>query len=115
MNNLLKYKNFVGSIEYSETDGLLYGSVLGISSLLSYAGETITELVDDFHGVIDEYLDECEACGEPPEVSYRGQFSVRVNPELHKDIAIYAINHRRSLNSCVEEALSNYKDEVIFA
>lgn len=32
----LKYKNFIGSVEYSETDKILFGKVLGIRGLISY-------------------------------------------------------------------------------
>ena len=31
----LEHKGYTGSIEYSEEDGLLYGKVLGIKSLIS--------------------------------------------------------------------------------
>jgi len=30
MKNILRYKEYVGSVEISETDGLLFGRVLGI-------------------------------------------------------------------------------------
>ena len=69
MNNLLKYKKYIGSVEYSEEDNLLYGSVLGIHSLISYEGTTIKELIEDFHGAVDDYLLMCEEDGTAPEVS----------------------------------------------
>ena len=39
MNNILQYKGFVGSIEYSDEDSIFYGKVLGVRSLISYEGE----------------------------------------------------------------------------
>ena len=36
----LEYKGYMGSIEYSPQDSLLYGKVLGIRGLISYEGET---------------------------------------------------------------------------
>lgn len=38
MKNLLEYKGYYGSVEYSREDALLYGKVLGINSLISYEG-----------------------------------------------------------------------------
>ena len=32
MNNTIQYKGYVGSIEFSEEDKIIYGKVLGISS-----------------------------------------------------------------------------------
>ena len=50
MNNTMEYKGYVGSVEFSEEDGLFYGKVMGIRALISYEGSTAAELVNDFHG-----------------------------------------------------------------
>ena len=33
MNNTIQYKGYVGSVEFSEEDGIFYGKVMGIRSL----------------------------------------------------------------------------------
>jgi len=33
-NNYLHYKNYVGSVEFSETDAVFHGKVVGIKSLI---------------------------------------------------------------------------------
>lgn len=47
MNNTMEYKGYVGSVEFSEEDGLFYGKVMGIRALISYEGSTAAELVND--------------------------------------------------------------------
>ena len=105
MNNTMEYKGYVGSVEFSEEDGLFYGKVMGIRALISYEGTTAHELVDDFHGAVEDYLALCEADGKEPEKAYKGSFNVRISPELHKQAAIFATTHGISLNSFVENAL----------
>lgn len=105
MNNTMIYKGYVGSIEYTQEDGVLFGKVQGIRSLLSYEGSTIKKLVNDFHSVVDDYLADCEEEGVRPEKAYKGSFNVRVRPEIHQKAAIYSINHGESLNGFVEEAI----------
>lgn len=39
---------------------------------------------------------------------YKGSFNIRISPELHKKVAVYALSNQTSLNSVVEEALLNY-------
>ena len=107
MNNTIQYKGYVGSVEFSEDDGLFYGKVLGIRSLISYEGESAKELINDFHGAVDDYLAMCEAEGKSPEVAYKGSFNVRISPELHKEAVICAATKQISLNSFVEKALKN--------
>ena len=57
MNNMMEYKGYVGSVEFSETDGVFFGKVQGIRSLISCEGTTARELVDDFHSAVDDYLE----------------------------------------------------------
>lgn len=106
MNNTIQYKGYLGSVEFSEEDGIFYGKVMGIRSLISYEGENAKELLADFHGAVDDYLSACEAEGKEPEVAYKGSFNIRISPELHKQLIIYATAHQMSLNRYIEETLA---------
>ncbi len=108
MSNVLSYKNYNGTVEYSKEDHCLFGKVIGLKSLLSYEGNSVQELEEDFQSVIDEYLQDCEERNVAPEQPYKGSFNVRISPELHRTVAIYAIENGKSLNATVEEALKCY-------
>ena len=106
MNNIMEYKGYVGSVEFSEKDGLFYGKVQGIRSLISYEGTNAIELVSDFHNAVDDYLAVCDIEGIQPEIAYKGSLNVRFrNRDIHRRAAIYAITHEQSLNSFIEEAV----------
>ena len=106
MNNTIQYKGYVGSIEFSEEDKIFYGKVLGIRSLISYEGENATELIDDFHQAVDDYLELCKKSGQTPETAFKGSFNVRISPELHKKVFVYAMAHQISMNRYIEETLA---------
>lgn len=108
MSNLLSYKNYNGTVEYSKEDKCLFGKVVGIKSLLSYEGDSIQELEEDFQRVVNEYLIDCEERGVVPEQAYKGSFNVRINPELHRIVAVYAMENGKTLNAAVEEAIRHY-------
>ncbi len=79
--NKLEYKGYIGSIQYSETDGIFFGRVQGIRSLVSYEGRNEQELVEDFHEAVDAYLALCEAESKGNLIKpYKGHCKVR----LHK-------------------------------
>lgn len=65
-------------------------------------------MIEDFPGAVDDYLELCYETGEEPEKAYKGSFNIRISPELHKQIAVYAMPHQVSLNSLVERALQNF-------
>lgn len=52
----LEYRGILGSIEYSEADGLFFGKAQNVSDLISYQGEDITALEQDFRDAVDEFL-----------------------------------------------------------
>ncbi len=113
MSNTLEYKGYIGSIEFSEVDGVFFGKVQGIRSLISYEGTNAQELIEDFHGAVDDYLTLCESEGSKPEMAYKGSFNVRLKkPETHRRAAIYAMNHGVSLNSFVESCIEKELDAV---
>ena len=105
MNNTIEYKGYVGSVEFSENDGVFFGKVQGIRSLISYEGTNAAELIEDFHGAVDDYLALCAEEGTAPEVAYKGSLNVRLGSDLHKRAAIYAMAHQQSLNSFIEDAV----------
>ena len=108
MSNTMEYNGYVGSVEFSEKDGVFFGKVMGVRALISYEGTTAQELVEDFHGAIDDYLALCESEGKEPEKAYKGSFNVRISPELHKRAVISAAAQNISLNSLVERSLESY-------
>lgn len=106
MKNIMKYKGYIGSVEFSEDDSLFFGKVQGVRALISYEGTNAAELVADFHGAVDDYLSLCESENKTPEAAYKGSLNVRFrDPETHRRAAIYALTHNQSLNSFIEEAV----------
>lgn len=56
IKNIMEYKGYLGSVEFSEEDEMFFGRVLGIRSLISYEGDNAKDLISDFHAAVDEYL-----------------------------------------------------------
>ncbi len=66
----MEYKGYVGSVEFSEEDSLFYGKVIGVRALISYEGATVTELIEDFHRAVEDYLALCKNEGKQPEIPF---------------------------------------------
>ena len=108
MKNYFEYKGYIGTVEMSPEDEVFYGTIQGISDLVTFEADNFTELKEEFKTAVDDYIQFCEDCGKEPEKTYKGQFNVRVEPELHKALARQAIINRVSLNQIVETACKNY-------
>jgi predicted HicB family RNase H-like nuclease len=101
----MHYRGYDGSVEYSLTDDVLFGKVQGIRSLLSYEGQTLPELRQDFHATVDHYLQLCHQQHEQPEQAFKGSFNVRIKPALHRKLALFSADNHQSINASVEAAI----------
>ena len=105
MANILKYKGYHGSIEFSAEDNMLIGSVIGIQDSLNFHGHSIEEITQSFHDCIDGYLEMCEAFGRSPDKVYKGSFNIRIPQDLHRQAAIMAETEGISLNQFIQQAI----------
>ncbi len=110
-NNLLKYKNYIGSVEYDLTDKCLFGKVLFIDDLVTYEGYTIEELENAFHEMVDDYLETCKAIGKEPQKAYSGNFNIRTSPEIHQALAEIAKMENVSLNKLIVAIFNNFVED----
>lgn len=108
MNNVLEYKGYYGNVEISPVDEIFFGRVLGINDHVTFEGSDARALREDFEGAVDDYLAACMEIGKEPERAYKGNFNVRIDPELHKRLTLTAAIKRQSLNSAVEDAIRQY-------
>ncbi|ROV56740.1 type II toxin-antitoxin system HicB family antitoxin [Neisseria chenwenguii] len=107
MNNLLSYKGYQGTIEYSEEDDCLHGRVLHIRSVLSYGGDTVAEIKTMFREAVDGYLSLCAKQGIEPEKPYKGSLNVRLGADLHREAAVMAAKRNTSLNELIVQAVKH--------
>jgi len=107
MNNVLTYKGFIGSVQFSADDNVFFGKLEGVNDLVTFEGNTVQELKDAFHYIVDEHIKDCEAENIPAKKSYRGNFNVRITPELHRRAAVSAKMHGTTLNNFVKKAIEH--------
>ena len=101
----MEYKGYHASVEYSEADNVLYGTILGINDLITFEAESISDLKVAFEEAVDDYLATCAELGKEPEKEFKGQFNVRIAPNLHKRAALKASLQKIKLNKFVEHAI----------
>ena len=104
MNTLL-YKGFIGSVSFSEKDGVFFGKIEGIDGMVNFEGESVNELTNAFHEAVDDYLDYCKEMGIEAHKSYTGVLNIRINPETHSRIAVIAKQTGVSINAFIKAAL----------
>ena len=90
MKNTMNYKGYYGSVEFSDEDSVFFGRIIGINDRITYEGDNVNALRNDFQEAVDEYLETCAQLGKEPEKMYRGTFNVRITPALHRQLAFFS-------------------------
>ncbi|KAA6184257.1 type II toxin-antitoxin system HicB family antitoxin [Thiohalocapsa marina] len=106
--NTMTYRGFTAHIDYDDRDRLLIGHVLGLPDTvrISFQGETVAELTDDFHNAVDFYLQECADSGREPMKPASGKLMLRVPPEVHGAALVAAQAAGTSLNQWAAKVLA---------
>ncbi len=103
--NTLKYKDYLGTVNFSEKDGVFFGKIEGIDGLVNFEGESVKELTKAFHDAVDDYIMYCEEEGIEPHKSYSGSLNIRISPETHSCVAALAKQAGVSINAFIKSAL----------
>ena len=111
--NTMTYKGYIGSVNYSDKDQVFFGKIEGINGLVNFEGESVKELTAAFHEAVDDYLAYCEDEGIEPDKSYTGVLNVRLTPNIHRQIAMLALQAGISINAYIKEALEEKVEESV--
>lgn len=103
--NVLKYKGFIGSVDFNEKDELLFGKIEGINGLVNFEGTSVKELREAFYKAVDDYLEYCKKEKIEARKSYSGTLQIRVSPDTHFQISNIANERGISINAFVKESI----------
>lgn len=112
MKNVMTYKGFIGTVDFSAEDHLFYGKIIGVDDLVTFEGTTVDELESSFKYMVDKHIEDCETEGKPAEKSYKGIFNIRVGPDLHKKAAQAARIKGITLNQLIKKALQKELEDI---
>lgn len=104
---MMEYKGYVGQVEFDDDANIFHGEVINLRDVVTFQGSSVVELRKAFEESVDDYLEFCAERGESPEKPYSGKFMVRLEPELHKMLAVRAKKERKSLNALVHDTLAH--------
>ena len=105
---ILRYKEFEGSAELDMARNVCRGKILHIDDVVTYESKSVGGLEKQFEDAVDDYIETCKQIGKSAQKPCRGQFNVRVGPELHREAVRRSVREKISLNEVVCRALSFY-------
>lgn len=105
MKDLMKYKDYYGSVHFDDEELIFHGKIEFIRALVSYESTDAKGLRKAFEEAVDDYLDTCRRQKIKPEIPFKGSLNVRLGSELHRRIAIAANQQDKKINKFIFETL----------
>lgn len=105
MKNVLEYKGYSGSVEFSAEDEVFFGKITGIRDVVTFEGDSVAKLKRAFKDAVEDYVLTCEHLGKEPDTEFKGSFNVRVKPKVHRLAVMKSAALKISLNQFVEKAI----------
>lgn len=105
MKDVLRYRDFIGSVHFSAEDECFFGRIEGIDDLVTFEGRDVEELKRSFREAVEDYIELCRTAGKPLFKSYGGTFNIRMPADLHQKAARRSALLGISLNQLVQRAV----------
>lgn len=102
---MMEYKGFIGLVEFDAEAAIFHGDVVNTRDVITFQGKSVAEIRKAFRESVDDYLEFCRQRGEEPDKPFSGKLVLRMEPALHRALAIAARRERKSLNSLIVEKL----------
>lgn len=105
MATIMHHGQYIAAIEYDPDIDLFFGSVINLSSPITFYGKSTEDLKREFEKSIQTYQDVCKERNLQPEKPFSGRFNIRMTPDQHRRYTYRAAAEGKSLNSWAVEAL----------
>jgi len=105
VNDVLKHKGYLGSVDISFEDNCLHGKLLYIRDTVTYEAPDPAKLEEAFREAVEDYLETCAELKREPQRPCSGTFNVRIGPELHRKAVIQARLEGMTLNDFMKDAV----------
>ncbi|MGK5094569.1 type II toxin-antitoxin system HicB family antitoxin [Deltaproteobacteria bacterium TL4] len=103
----MEYKGYIGYVVFDDEAEIFHGEVINTRDVITFQGQSVSEIKKAFIDSVEDYLEFCELRGENPEKPFSGKLSLRLDPEMHRKIYVQARGQDKSLNSWIMETLQH--------
>ena len=104
---MIEHKGYTGVFEFDPEIESFFGRVVDLRDEITFYGKSLSELKREMGKSVNVYLSSCAKDGVEPDRPYSGRFNVRLDPALHREVALVAESSGRSMNDWVVEQLKH--------
>ncbi len=104
---MMNYKGYLARVIFDDEADIFHGEIANIRDVVTFQGQTVTDLRNAFEESVEDYLDFCRELGEKPNPPFSGQLTVRLSKEQHKAVVMAAEKAGKGVDDWIAEILQN--------
>lgn len=102
----MEYKGYVAVVNFDEEAKIFSGEVINTKDVITFQGESVSELEKAFQDSVEDYLEFCKSRNEEPDKPFSGKFVLRIPSQLHRDLYLLSARKNISLNKLIIDELN---------
>lgn len=71
MSNIFRYKGYTTEVKFDSEDLIIYGKIEGITDLVGFCSDKLSDIEEEFHKAVDDYLSFCSEHNKIPETLFK--------------------------------------------
>lgn len=103
--DFMTYKKYIGSVQYNKKEKIFYGSVQGICEDIIFEGVSKKQLENNFHKVVDEYVNLCKKIGGNSRKKSHRSVNIKISPEMYYKMYVTAVQKKISINQFIKKSI----------
>lgn len=104
---MMEYRGYLSRVEFDDAANVFHGEVINIRDVVTFQGESVSELHRAFKESVDDYLAFCADRGEEPNPPFSGRFTLSLSPEQHRKVVLAAEKAGKGVEQWVSEVLDH--------
>lgn len=101
----MEYKGYIAHIEFDDEANLFHGEVVNIRDVITFQGESVSELRKAFEDSVEDYLEFCKERGEEPNAPFSGFLTVQLSPNQYRRVIQAAEKTGKDIRTWVAETV----------
>ena len=110
---MLNYNGYRGQVEFDDEADIFHGEVINTRAVITFQGTTVPEIKAAFIESVEDYLAFCTELGEEPEKPYSGELSLKLPPQVLRDMTRIAKRENKPLDTWICEQLTKTSQLIL--
>lgn len=103
---MMEYKGYIAHVTFDDEARIFHGEVVNIRDVITFQGESVSELYQAFQDSVNDYLSFCAERHEEPAAPFSGRFLVQLPPEQYRRVIFAAEKVGKGVESWLTDIIA---------